>query len=104
MNTQVHDTTGATPYELLFGQRDRTVLFPTQKSVMVLEEDLADDGSHLDTSEQIFRTEEDTIHGAKDSQQADMCAMEGQNIQSELLEKNVIRWKRGKRQIQWESQ
>ena len=55
---------------------------------MVLEEDLADDGIQLDTSEQKSRTEKDTIHGAEDSQQADMCAMESQNIHSELLEKN----------------
>ena len=88
MNTQVHDTTGATPYELVFGQRARTVLFPTQQSAMVLEEDLADEGIDFDTSEKISLTEEDAVNGAKDTQQADMCATESQTIQSELLEKN----------------
>ena len=47
MNTPVHDTTGASPYELVFGQRARTVVFPTQQSAIVLEEDLADEGIHL---------------------------------------------------------
>ena len=40
MNTQVHDATGASPYELVFGQRARAVFFPTEQSSMVLEEDL----------------------------------------------------------------
>ena len=50
MNTQVHHTTGASPYELVFGQRARTVIFPTQQSAIVLEEDLADEGIHLGIS------------------------------------------------------
>ena len=58
-------STGAAPYELVFGQRVQTVLFPTQLSAMLLEEDLADKGIQLD-----------------------VCAMESQNIQSELLETN----------------
>eukprot|EP00731_Ephydatia_muelleri_P005525 Em0002g1701a len=45
MNTQVHDTTGASSYELVFGQRARTVIFPTQQCAIVLEEDLADEGN-----------------------------------------------------------
>ena len=80
MNTQVHDTTGAYPYELVFGQRTRTVIFPTRQSAIVLEEDLADEGIHLgisseveqaiimSTSQQISSTEEDTIKGAEDTQ------------------------------------
>ena len=28
MNTQVHSSTGSHPYELLFGQKPRAVLFP----------------------------------------------------------------------------
>ena len=80
MNTQVHDTTGASPYELVCGQRARTVIFPTQQSAIVLEEDLADEGIHLgisseaeqtiimSTSQQISPTEEDTIKGAEDTQ------------------------------------
>ncbi|KAL5475764.1 hypothetical protein EMCRGX_G025614 [Ephydatia muelleri] len=80
MNTQVHDATGASPYELVFGQRARTVIFSTQQSAIVLEEDLADEGIHLgisseveqaiimSTSEQISPTEEDSIKGAEDTQ------------------------------------
>ena len=36
----------------------------------------------------ISPTEEDTVNGAEDSQQADMCVMESKNIQSKVLEKN----------------
>ncbi|KAL5515884.1 hypothetical protein EMCRGX_G001129 [Ephydatia muelleri] len=39
-----HDTTGASPYELVFGQKARTVIFPTQQNAIVLEEDLANEG------------------------------------------------------------
>ena len=74
MNTQVHDITGATPYELVFGRRAQTVHFATQHRAMVLEEDLADEGIYLDTSEQIG---EDTVNGAEDSQQADMYTCDG---------------------------
>ena len=45
MNIQVHDTTGASPYELVFSQKARTVIFPTQQNATVLEEDLADEGT-----------------------------------------------------------
>ena len=44
MNTQVHDATGASPYELVFGQRARAVFFPTEQCSIVLEEDLEDEG------------------------------------------------------------
>ena len=44
MNIQVQDTTGASPYELVFGQKARTVIFPTQQNTIVLEEDLANEG------------------------------------------------------------
>ena len=44
MNIQVHDATGASPYELVFSQKARTVIFPTQQNAIVLEEDLADEG------------------------------------------------------------
>ena len=49
MNTQVHDATGACPYELVFGQRAHAVIFPTQQSRMILEEDLADEGVEFST-------------------------------------------------------
>ena len=40
-NTQVHETTGACPYELVFGQKPREVLFPSgQKHDVIFEEDL----------------------------------------------------------------
>ena len=49
MNTQVHETTGTSPYELVFGQKPRSVLFPTSTAVgVILEEDLMDDGLHLE--------------------------------------------------------
>ena len=45
MNTQVHETTGACPYELVFGQKPREVLFPSgQKYDVIFEEDLECDG------------------------------------------------------------
>ena len=49
----MHDTTGASLYELVFGQRARTVIFPTQQSAIVLEEDLADEGIHLGISSEV---------------------------------------------------
>ena len=81
MNTQVHDTTGASPYELVFGQKARSVIFPTQQSAIVLEEDLADEGIDVGFSpeakqatvmspvhQQAFPTEEDAKIGAEDAQ------------------------------------
>ena len=45
MNVQVHETTGTSPYELVFGQKPREVLFPSSKCYKPLfEEDLEDDG------------------------------------------------------------
>ena len=45
MNTQVHETTGACLYELVFGQNPREVLFPSgQKHDVIFEEDLECDG------------------------------------------------------------
>ena len=50
MNTQVHDTTGRSPYELVFGQMPREVVFPSsKKSAIILEEDLEADGVVLDS-------------------------------------------------------
>ena len=40
MNTQTHEATGTSPYELVFGQKPRSVIFPSKKSVGVLEEEL----------------------------------------------------------------
>ena len=49
MNTQVHDTTGRSLYELVFGQMPREVVFPSRKkSAIILEEDLEADGVVLD--------------------------------------------------------
>ena len=51
MNTQIHEATGSSPYELVFGQKPRSVLFPSEgKPSVVLEEDLEGDGVTLDAS------------------------------------------------------
>ena len=50
MNTQVHDTTGRSPYELVFGQMPREIVFPSStKYAIILEEDLEADGVVLDS-------------------------------------------------------
>ena len=50
MNTQVHDTTGRSPYELVIGQMPREVVFPSsKKTAIILEEDLEADGVVLDS-------------------------------------------------------
>lgn len=55
MNTQVHETTGTSPYELVFGQKPRSVLFPASTTTgVVLEEDLTDDGLHFGTATSTF--------------------------------------------------
>eukprot|EP00731_Ephydatia_muelleri_P005378 Em0002g1554a len=83
MNIQVHDTTGASLYELVFSQKARTVIFPTQQNAIVLEEDLADEGidvgisseqaTVISTSQhQAFRSEEDAN---TDVEQDAQCSM-----------------------------
>ncbi|KAL5515535.1 hypothetical protein EMCRGX_G000712 [Ephydatia muelleri] len=83
MNIQVHDTTGASPYELVFGQKARTVIFPTQQNAIVFKEDLADEGidvgisseqaTVISTSQhQAFRSEEDAN---TDVEQDAQCSM-----------------------------
>lgn len=53
MNTQVHETTGSSPYELVFGQKPRAILFPLQGKVsVVMEEDLESDGVKIDDNDQ----------------------------------------------------
>ena len=45
MNTQLHDTTGHSPYELVFGQKPHPVVFGGAEGVSVAnEEDLEVDG------------------------------------------------------------
>ena len=45
MNIQTHETTGASPYELAFGKKARTILFPgTTRTNVLLEEELENDG------------------------------------------------------------
>ena len=45
MNTQIHEATGSTPYEHVFGQRPRTVVFPSKADEKVLlEEELEEEG------------------------------------------------------------
>eukprot|EP00731_Ephydatia_muelleri_P021475 Em0014g66a len=118
MNIQVHDTTGASPY-----QKARTVIFPTQQNAIVLEEDLADEGidvgisseqaTVISTSQyQAFRSEEDAntdveqdaqcsmssshqgsttqnvVNEAEDTLHAEVSAAECETIEREVLEKN----------------
>ena len=50
MNTQVHETTETSPNELVFGQKPRSVVFPTSAATgVIFEEDLTDDRVHFDT-------------------------------------------------------
>ena len=50
MNTEVHETTKATPYELVFGQRPHTSPFPSEQGPnIVTEEQLEEDGQHTST-------------------------------------------------------
>ena len=83
MNIQVHDTTGASLYELVFSHKARTVIFPTQQNAIVLEENLADEGidvgisseqaAVISTSQhQAFRSEEDAN---TDVEQDAQCSM-----------------------------
>ena len=83
MNIQVHDTTGASLYELVFSHKARTVIFPTQQNAIVLEENLADEGidvgisseqaTVISTSQhQAFRSEEDAN---TDVEQDAQCSM-----------------------------
>ena len=51
MNTEVHETTKATPYELVFGQRPRTSLFPSEQAPkMITEEQLEEDGLECESN------------------------------------------------------
>ena len=57
MNTQTHEAVGTSPYELVFGQKPRSVLFPTGKSPgIILEKSLADDGICTSTSDPVNET------------------------------------------------
>ena len=49
MNPQVHDTTGKSPFELVFGQMPREVVFPSSKKSAIILEDLEADGVVLDS-------------------------------------------------------
>eukprot|EP00731_Ephydatia_muelleri_P002138 Em0001g2138a len=116
MNIQVHDTTGASPYELVFGQKARTVIFPTQQNAIVLEEDLgisSEQATAISTSQhQAFRSEEDAntdveqdaqcsmssshqgsatqnvVDEAEDTLHAEVSAAESETIERGVLEKN----------------
>ena len=45
INIQTHTATGSSPYELVFGQKQRSVFFPSKDNQgMILEEDLKCDG------------------------------------------------------------
>ena len=51
MNTQVHETTGHSPYELVFGQKPHATLFPGGDRTVTKEEDLECDGIMLEDNE-----------------------------------------------------
>ena len=54
MNTQTHEAVGTSPYELVFGQKPRSVLFSTGKSPgIILEESLTDNGICTSTSDSV---------------------------------------------------
>ena len=45
MNNQIHEATGTSPYEVVFGQKPRSVVFPSQTAVgFILEEELEMEG------------------------------------------------------------
>lgn len=48
MNTEVHETTKATPYELVLGQRPQTSLFPSEQTPSMVTEELEEDGLQCD--------------------------------------------------------
>jgi len=51
MNTEVHETTKATPYELVFGQRPHTSLFLSEQAPkMITEEHLEEDGLECESN------------------------------------------------------
>ena len=52
MNTQVHETTGHSPYELVFGQKPHATIFPGgDGTTMAKEEDLEFDGIVFESNE-----------------------------------------------------
>eukprot|EP00731_Ephydatia_muelleri_P032193 Em0023g700a len=107
MNIQVHDTTGASPYELVFGQKARTVIFPTQQNAIVASITVISTSQH-----QAFRSEEDAntdveqdaqcsmssshqgsatqnvVDEAEDILHAEVSTAESETIEWEVLEKN----------------
>ena len=80
MNTQVHDTTGRSPYELVFGQMPREVAFlSSKKSAIILEEDLETDGVVLESADchnSVINTK-CTNESEEPSQEGSLCI--GQN-------------------------
>ena len=77
MNTQVHDTTGRSPYELVFGQMPREVVFPSsKKSAIILEVDLETDGVVLDSADSAVNTK-CTNESEEPCQEGSLCI--GQN-------------------------
>ena len=60
MNIQTHDATGTSPYELVFGQKPQTILFPSGKCTQpVLEEDLERDGIQIEDNKYTIEMEEE---------------------------------------------
>ena len=51
MNTQVHETTGHSPYELMFGQKLHATIFPGGDATMMTKENLEFDGTVFESNE-----------------------------------------------------
>lgn len=56
----MHDATGTSPYELVFGQKPQSILFPSGKCTQpVLEEDLERDGIQIEDQKHTIEMEEE---------------------------------------------
>lgn len=87
MNIQVHSVTGSSPYELVFGQKPHSVLFPSGKSKgPLLEEDLETDGITVE-AEPLKLTEAD-VPLEEDGNEHDGSEQEGKGNKGPLLEKD----------------
>ena len=87
MNIQVHSVISSSPYELVFGQKPHSVLFPSGKSKgPLLEEDLETDGTTVE-AEPLKLTEAD-VPLEEDGNEHDGSEQEGKRNKGPLLEKD----------------
>ena len=72
MNIQAHTATGFSPYELVFGLRPHSVLFPSAKSKeLLMEEDLERDGI-IDKFKVADASPRKNLWQSKDAQEEEM--------------------------------